>query len=69
MSDDATSGPFDNLFDQRRIRRMSHTRKTGDTEAVGFNPHRQHRRSPLDYVMVAAALATCVGLVIWALFG
>jgi len=48
---------------------MSPSPMTGDTWSVGFNPHRQHRRSPLDYVMVAAALATCVGLVIWALFG
>ena len=37
--------------------------------AMGFNPHRRHRRSPLDYVMVGAALAVCVGLVIWAFFG
>ncbi len=42
---------------------------SGDTGLVGFNPHRQQRRSPLDYVMVVAALITCVGLVIWALFG
>jgi hypothetical protein len=41
----------------------------GDTGTVGFNPHRQHRRSPLDYIMVVAALATCLGLVIWAFFG
>jgi hypothetical protein len=36
---------------------------------VGFNPHRQHRRSSFDYVMVAAALVVCVGLVAWAVFG
>jgi hypothetical protein len=36
---------------------------------VGFNPHRQHRRSPLDLVMVGAALVVVVGLVVWALFG
>jgi hypothetical protein len=36
---------------------------------VGFNPHRQHRRSPLDYVLVAAAVAICVGLVAWAVIG
>jgi hypothetical protein len=41
----------------------------GDTGRVGFNPHRQHRRSPVDYVMVGAALLVCVGLVVWALFG
>src|SRR3954452_3370923 len=42
---------------------------SGDTERMGFNPHRQHRRSPLDYVMVGAALVVCLGLVIWAVIG
>lgn len=41
----------------------------GDTGPVGFNPHRQHRRSTLDYVLVAAALAICLGLVTWAVIG
>ena len=41
----------------------------GDTDPVGFNPHRQHRRSPLDYVLVAAALVICLGLVTWAVIG
>jgi hypothetical protein len=36
---------------------------------VGFNPFRQARRSSADYLMVAAALAVCALLVIWALFG
>lgn len=36
---------------------------------MGFNPHRPHRRSPADYVMVVAALAICVGLVLWAALG
>ena len=36
---------------------------------MGFNPHRQQRRSPLDYVMVVAALAVCLALVVWAFFG
>jgi hypothetical protein len=40
-----------------------------DTEPVGFNPFRQTRRSPADYVMVAAALVVCAALVIWALAG
>jgi hypothetical protein len=40
-----------------------------DTERVGFNPFRQTRRSPADYVMVAAALVVCAALVIWALVG
>jgi len=36
---------------------------------MGFNPHRPHRRSPLDYVMVGAALLICTGLVVWAALG
>jgi hypothetical protein len=40
-----------------------------DTEPVGFNPFRPSRRSPADYVMVAAALVVCAALVIWALAG
>jgi len=36
---------------------------------MGFNPHRQHRRTPLDYVMVVAAVLVCAALVAWALFG
>lgn len=34
-----------------------------------MNPFRPHRRSAADYVMVAAAIAVCVALVLWALFG
>jgi hypothetical protein len=34
-----------------------------------MNPFRQHRRSPADYVMVAAALLILVALVAWAFFG
>jgi len=34
---------------------------------VGFNP--QHQRTPFDYVLVVAALAVCLGLVIWAVVG
>jgi hypothetical protein len=36
---------------------------------MGFNPFRQTRRSPADYVLVAAALVVCVALVIWAFAG
>jgi hypothetical protein len=36
---------------------------------VGFNPFRQHRRSPADYLMVAAALVVCAALVVWAFLG
>jgi hypothetical protein len=41
----------------------------GNTGFVGFNPFRQHRRSPADYVMVAAAVVICAALVIWAAVG
>jgi hypothetical protein len=40
-----------------------------DTGAMGMNPFRPHRRSPGDYVMVAAALLTLAALVIWAIRG
>jgi hypothetical protein len=33
---------------------------------VGFNPFRQHRRSPVDYVLVAAAVLVMVALLLWA---
>jgi hypothetical protein len=36
---------------------------------VGFNPHGQHARTPLDYVLVGAALVICLGLVVWAVLG
>jgi hypothetical protein len=36
---------------------------------MGFNPERQHRRSPWDIVFVASALVVAAGLVIWALLG
>jgi len=36
---------------------------------VGLNPFRKHRNSSADYVLVAAALVVCLGLVVWALFG
>lgn len=36
---------------------------------VGLNPFRQQKRSYADYVLVAAALAVCLALVIWALLG
>lgn len=36
---------------------------------MGFNPHRTQRRSPWDYVFVAAALLSAAALVLWALFG
>jgi hypothetical protein len=36
---------------------------------VGFNPFQQRRRSPADYVMVAAAVLICAALVVWAAMG
>jgi hypothetical protein len=33
---------------------------------MGFNPFRQHRRSPVDYVLVAVALVVTLTLVLWA---
>jgi hypothetical protein len=33
---------------------------------VGFNPFRQQRRSPVDYVLLAAAFAVTVALLLWA---
>jgi hypothetical protein len=33
---------------------------------VGFNPFRQHHRSPVDYVVLAAALVAVVVLLLWA---
>lgn len=39
------------------------------TVAMGFDPHRVQRRSPLDYVLVAACLVVVAGLVAWALLG
>ena len=40
-----------------------------DTGGVGFDPQRRHVRTPLDYALVAAALAICLGLVVWAIVG
>jgi hypothetical protein len=36
---------------------------------MGFNPHRKHKTTPLDYAVVAAALLICIALVTWALVG
>jgi hypothetical protein len=36
---------------------------------MGMNPFRPHRRSPADYVMVAAALVIVLALVVWAIRG
>jgi hypothetical protein len=34
---------------------------------MGFNPFRQQRRRPTDYVMVAAAFVVIAILLVWAL--
>jgi hypothetical protein len=36
---------------------------------MGMNPFRPHRRSPADYVMVAAAFVVLALLIAWAIFG
>jgi hypothetical protein len=36
---------------------------------MGFNPHRVHRRSGWDYLMVASALIICALVVLWAALG
>jgi hypothetical protein len=33
---------------------------------MGFNPFRPRRRSPVDYVLVAAAVSVSIALVLWA---
>lgn len=39
------------------------------TPGMGFNPYRQQRRRPSDYLMVAAAVAVVVALLVWAVAG
>jgi hypothetical protein len=36
---------------------------------MGFNPFRQTRRSPADYLVLVAALLVCSALVAWAFLG
>jgi hypothetical protein len=36
---------------------------------MGMNPFRPHRRSPVDYALVAAALLVVAALVAWAVYG
>jgi hypothetical protein len=40
-----------------------------DTDGMGFNPFRQTRRSPADYLVLVAALVVCAALVAWAFLG
>ena len=37
--------------------------------AVGFNPYHPKKRTPSDYLLVAAAVVVCVALVAWAFLG
>ena len=37
--------------------------------AMGLNPFRQHRRTPVDYLMVVGAVVVCLALVLWAMLG
>lgn len=37
--------------------------------AMGFNPHRQYKRRPSDYVLVAVSLALVLALVAWGFLG
>lgn len=36
---------------------------------MGFNPHRQYRRSSADYLMVVGAVLACALLLAWAVLG
>lgn len=37
--------------------------------AMGFNPHRQYRRTTADYLMVVVAVVVVLALVAWAFLG
>jgi hypothetical protein len=36
---------------------------------VGFNPYHPKKRTPSDYLLVAAAVVVCLALVAWAFLG
>ena len=40
-----------------------------DNRVMGFNPHRQYKRRPSDYVLVAVSLALVLALVAWGFLG
>ena len=46
--------------------RYRHSPWLGDTQDMGFNPFRQQKRRPSDYVLVAAAFIVVALLVLWA---
>jgi hypothetical protein len=41
----------------------------GQNLGVGFNPYRQHRRRPSDYLFVGAAFVVVCLLLVWAMIG
>ena len=43
--------------------------RADDTDRMGLDPTRRHRRRPSDLVFVGAGLLVVVALVAWALFG
>ena len=42
---------------------------SGNTKQIGFNPHRKRVARRSDIVFVGAAIAVCVVLVVWTMFG
>jgi hypothetical protein len=55
--------------DGQNLRRGCDSEGRRETPAMGFNPHRQYRRRPSDYVMVVAAVVVVLLLLAWALLG
>jgi len=53
----------------RSIRRSSATGGDATISGMGFNPHRQYKRRPSDYVLVAVSLALVLALVAWGFLG
>lgn len=49
--------------------RLQNDRPGVHTARVGLDPYRAARRSPTDYLFVAAAVLACLALVAWAMLG
>ena len=45
------------------------THATDDTDPMGMDPTRPHRRRPADYVFVGATIIAGVLLLVWVFFG
>ena len=45
------------------------THLTDDTDPMGMDPTRPHRRRPADYVFVSATIVAGVLLLVWVFFG